>query len=1012
MQFNKLLERKDIPSDVRQALKRDITERKRAEEALRESEEKFRLLSEQNILGIVILQDGLIKYVNNACAEIIEYSPKEMLDWAPNEFVKAVHPEDRSFAIEQAQNKQLGESDIIPHYSFRLITKTGKVKWIDNYSKTIMYEGKTADFSTLVDITERINAEEALRESEERLRAFMDSATDAFSFWDSELNLIDINKAGMEMIPAEIKGEGVIGKNFTEFGPIAEESGNIDRYMEVIRTGKPLFIEDVVTDPTFGNIYVDVKAFKVIDGMGMIVTDITERKRTEKALRESEKKYRTILESIEDGYYEVDLVGCLTFFNDSLCKFLGYSKDELMGMNYRQYMDDETAKQVYQTFNTVYKTRRSTKASGWEIISKDGTMRFNEASVSLIIGSSGEAVGFRGIVRDITERKEMEEALRESEERYRRLIDNLSDIVVETDSQGEFTFVSPQAFNLLGYQPEEVIGKNAFEFIHPDDLKNALDYMEKALRGEHVFGFEYRAQHKDGYYVWVSASGRIVEEDDKLKLILLIADITKRKQAEEELRVSEETSRNIIESIPLGMHMYQLEDDGNLIFIGANQAADEILGINHEQLIGKKIEEAFPYSIETEIPDHYRAAAAEGTIWRNEDILYEDERIKGAYEVCAFQTSPGKMVASFLDIAERKKTEESLRESERKYRTLITTMTDGICVTDEHNRIILVNPALENMLGYSEDEMLNHLLIEFLDPDSIEIFKEKSKQRHSGLVPSEEYELIFASKNGVKVTTRVAAKVLTEGSQISGSFAVISDITKERELEQRRTSFMSMTAHELRTPTTIIRGYAELLETFFSDLGLDESEKFAIPLQKINKNVQRLERLISDVRDIMRIDRGIFQLQKEPIIINELLDEFLGSYKVILKDQLEYSISYIDTPVRIESDPVRLLQVFGNLIQNSIDHTSKSNRQITVSSTITSEDIVIEFSDNGAGIEPQYLEKIFEPFVSVPTEFTVQGTGVGLYLSRYIMEAHDGTLLASSKGKGFGATFTVRLPRN
>ncbi|MHA2203545.1 MAG: PAS domain S-box protein, partial [Candidatus Hodarchaeales archaeon] len=136
-------------------ISRDITEQKRAEDELRESEEKFRLLSEQNLLGIVILQDGLIKFVNNACAEIIEYSTKDMLNWAPNEFVKAVHPEDRPFVIEQARKKQLGESDALVHYSFRLITKTGKVKWIDNYSKTIIYEGKSADFSTLADITER-----------------------------------------------------------------------------------------------------------------------------------------------------------------------------------------------------------------------------------------------------------------------------------------------------------------------------------------------------------------------------------------------------------------------------------------------------------------------------------------------------------------------------------------------------------------------------------------------------------------------------------------------------------------------------------------------------------------------------------------------------------------------------------------------------------------------------------------------------------------------------------------
>ena len=130
------------------------------------------------------------------------------------------------------------------------------------------------------------------------------------------------------------------------------------------------------------------------------------------ALQKSEEKYRTILENIEDGYYEVDIVGNFTFFNDALCRILGYTEDELMGMNNRQYMDEEVAKKVYRTFNDVYRTGKPAKVFDWELVRKDGTRRFIEASTSLISDSSGEPVGFRGICRDITERKRAEEALK------------------------------------------------------------------------------------------------------------------------------------------------------------------------------------------------------------------------------------------------------------------------------------------------------------------------------------------------------------------------------------------------------------------------------------------------------------------------------------------------------------------------------------------------------------------------------------------------------------------------
>ncbi|RLB28000.1 MAG: oxidoreductase, partial [Deltaproteobacteria bacterium] len=139
--------------------------------------------------------------------------------------------------------------------------------------------------------------------------------------------------------------------------------------------------------------------------------ELTERKQAQDALRESEEKYRTILENIEDGYYEVDTAGNFTFFNDSICKILGYPRDELMGMNNRQYTEKENAKKLYQTFNRVYKTEKPTRIFDWEIIRKDNTKGHVEASVSLMKDAEGQRKGFRGIVRDITEKKNLEAQL-------------------------------------------------------------------------------------------------------------------------------------------------------------------------------------------------------------------------------------------------------------------------------------------------------------------------------------------------------------------------------------------------------------------------------------------------------------------------------------------------------------------------------------------------------------------------------------------------------------------------
>jgi PAS domain S-box-containing protein len=154
---------------------------------------------------------------------------------------------------------------------------------------------------------------------------------------------------------------------------------------------------------------VEVQLLELRDTLRAYKKEIIDRGRIEQALRESEEKHRTILHSIEDGYYEVDLAGNLTFFNEGLCKILGYSKDELMGMNNREYMSKMTAEKVYQTFNEVYRTGKAAKAFDWETIRKDGTMRYLETSVSLMRNSQGQPIGFRGVGRDITERKQAEE---------------------------------------------------------------------------------------------------------------------------------------------------------------------------------------------------------------------------------------------------------------------------------------------------------------------------------------------------------------------------------------------------------------------------------------------------------------------------------------------------------------------------------------------------------------------------------------------------------------------------
>jgi diguanylate cyclase (GGDEF)-like protein/PAS domain S-box-containing protein len=271
--------------------------------------------------------------------------------------------------------------------------------------------------------------------------------------------------------------------------------------------------------------------------------DITGRKKAEESLRQSDEKYQTILENIQEGYFEVNLPGDLTFFNDSLCRFLGYSREELMGMNFRQYSDKETAKEIFQMCNKVYRTEKPIQEFGWQMIKKDGSKRHVVTSVSLLKDESDKPIGFRGIGYDITKRKLMEEKLRREEQRFRALIEHSSDIIVLINLEGTITYVNPAVENVLGFKPEERIGAKGFDLVHPDYMKflaESFNTLAKDTKSHFIQG-EIRLRHKNGSWCTFEAVGsNLVINNIVDAIIVNYRDITERKLAEDALRKSEQ----------------------------------------------------------------------------------------------------------------------------------------------------------------------------------------------------------------------------------------------------------------------------------------------------------------------------------------------------------------------------------------------------------------------------------------------------------------------------------------
>jgi len=277
--------------------------------------------------------------------------------------------------------------------------------------------------------------------------------------------------------------------------------------------------------------------------------DVTERKRTEESLRKSEEKYRSILENIEDGYYEVDAAGNFTFVNDSMCQMLGYSEDELMGMNNRKYMDGENAKKIFQIFHEVYETGIATKALDWKLIKKDGSECFVETVVSLITDSNNNKVGFGGIARDVSERKQAEEMLQKEKTILSAIFENNPHGIALINKKGKYLYLNPMFTKITGYTLQDVpVGKEWFQRAYPDPeyRKMVIDAWKKDSMHEGVSGdYDFKVTCKNGQVKDIEFRTTYLED----RSISVLTDISHRKHAEEELRDSEAKYRSMMEAM-------------------------------------------------------------------------------------------------------------------------------------------------------------------------------------------------------------------------------------------------------------------------------------------------------------------------------------------------------------------------------------------------------------------------------------------------------------------------------
>jgi PAS domain S-box-containing protein len=690
---------------VRVVAFRDITEHKQDEEKLRKSEARFRELA--NLLPQSVFEidlKGNFKFVNRHALESNGYSQEDFDKVLKPD--QLLIPEDRNRVRENIARILDGEA--LGGIEYKAQRKDGSTFPVLVYSTPIIAEGKPVGLrGIVVDISERKRIEEAFQREKEFTESLIQTAQAIVLLLDTEGRIIHFNPYMEEVSGYRL--DEVRGRDwFTIFLPKGDQ--------ERIRN---LFLKAVNDIQTRGNINPIIrkdggereiewydKTLKDTDGnvVGLLVIgqDITERKRAEKALQESEARFQDIALSTSDWIWEVDAKGIYTFCSEKVEKVLGYTPQEIIGKTPFDLMPPEGAKRIGHWFREIAAARAPIiDLENWNL-HKDGHLVCLLTNGIPVLDVQGNLVGYRGADKDITERKRAEEALRESEKKYRQLLETLREGIWAIDASAHTTFVNPQMAEMLGYTADEMLGRHLFTFMDEQGVEIAKQLLERRKAGipeQHDFEF----LRKDGtrIYTRLDTSSLIDEEGKYAGALASVMDMTEQRQLEAALREDEERLRVLFDNLTIGV--YRTTPEGKILT--TNPALVKMLGYaSLKELESRNLEEegfhpTYPRSQFKELMEQKGEVRGFESAWHTQDgsVIYVRENAR------AIRGKDGNILyyeGTAEDITERKKGEESLEFERKQLLSIFEGMDESVHVIDPATyEILYANPSLEKTFG-------------------------------------------------------------------------------------------------------------------------------------------------------------------------------------------------------------------------------------------------------------------------------------------------------------------------
>ncbi len=701
----------------------DITDRKLAEEALRESENKFRDLVEKALVGVYVVQDRFFKYVNERCAQIHGCEIKELIDKKnPRDFIL---PEDLPIVTKNLQARMNGQIKSLGH-EFRIVTKSGEIRYVETYGAHTMYQGKPATIGTIIDITERKQAEEALRVSEEQFRTLIEKSGGVISLIDTSRKRLYVSPSVKVVLGYSVE-EYFAMKREDLFHP--DESQILEKNRAWIREHPGETLNFVCrrrhkdgswrwTENAVRNLTDDPNVRAVVINFH----DITERKNAEEALKKSEEKYRNIFENAAEGIFQTTAEGKFISANPALARMHGYdSPDELMrnvnSIADQLYVDPGDREKLIK----LLEEQSFVKAFQTKMYRRDGSVIWISLTSHAAKDAMGKIVYHEGVIEDITERKATESKLLESEERYRTAIERSNDGVALVRN-GRYIYVNQKFLDIFGYEkPDDIIGRYPSATAHPDDIKKIEEFGVKRQRKEVVpERYEYKAIKKDCTTIFIEVSVAETIYRGEPVVLSYLRDVTSRKQTEEALRQSEERFRALVEKSWEVIVLYDKDHKRTYV----SPTITKTLGYSVEEFLSMdRTGHIHPDDNEVmKTGQSYILANPGETMTFVNRLRHKDGSwrwIENSIRNLLDEPSIHSVVVNFHDVTDRKAFEEALGQSEKRFRALVEKSSEAVFLDDRERKRTYVTPSITRILGYSTEEFLSMDRSGFIHPDDI-----------------------------------------------------------------------------------------------------------------------------------------------------------------------------------------------------------------------------------------------------------------------------------------------------